>query len=118
MHLWQMRQAIWSKSVRWNDETADWERKLHEALGSPAPLDVVPELYRPPIAREDLPQNADEYGVYRTRIGDVIVRYVESNFTVQVTVEGDLPADAVETIRSDLIRKLEALEQSPIASRD
>jgi hypothetical protein len=118
MHLWQMRQAVWSKSVRWDDDAAEWERKLNEALGSPPRLDLVPELYRPPIAHEALPANSEEYGVYRIRIGGVIVRYVESTFSLQVTVQGDLPTDAVEAIRSDLSEKLEALEKTPIALRD
>jgi hypothetical protein len=35
--------------------------------------------------------------------------------SAQVAVEGDLPAEGIEQIRRDLIEKLQALEQAPIA---
>jgi len=48
----------------------------------------------------------------------VLVRYVEGTFGIQVTVEGDLPADCIELIRRDLVLKLQALEQSHIGYRE
>ena len=115
-HLWSIRHVSWSKRVGF-DDAQEWERKLEAELGSPARLDIVPLLYRPGIAHEVLPEDPDKNGVYCVRIDGVVVRYVEEMFGVQVTVEGELPADAVAQIRDDLIQKLEALEQSPIAYR-
>ena len=77
----------------------------------------MPVLYQPGIPHEVLSKDPDKYGVYRIRIDDVVVRYVEDTHSVQVTVEGDLPAEAIEHIRDDLIEKLEVLEQSPIEHR-
>jgi hypothetical protein len=111
-----MRQALWSKRVGW-DDVEEWKRKLQAELGSPARLDLVPVLYRPGVAHEELPEDPDEYGIYRIRIAAVMVRYVENMFRVQVTVEGELPTDAVVQMRDDLIEKLEALEQAPITYR-
>jgi hypothetical protein len=116
LHLWEIGQAAWSKKVGW-DDAEEQARKLQAELGSPAKLELLPLLYRPEVAHEELPENDEEYKVHRIRIGSVVVRYVEDMFRVQVTVEGDLPTDGVEQIREDLIGKLRALEQAPIASR-
>jgi hypothetical protein len=116
IHLWEMRQVLWSKEVGWDDQ-AQWESKLQAELGSPARLDIVPVLYQPGIPHEVLPKDPDKYGVYRVRIDNVVVRYMEDTHSVQVTVEGELPAEVIEHIRDDLIEKLEVLEQSPIEYR-
>lgn len=118
LHLWSMRQALWSKSVGWNADAAQWAQKLEAELGSPAILDLVPTLYRPALAHEALPAQEEEYGVYRVRIGGTIVRFVEDSWGLQVTVEGDLPTEVVEQLRRELMQKLGALEQVPVAYRD
>lgn len=116
LHLWEMGQALWSKEVGW-DDAQEQMQNLQVKLGSPPRLDILPLLYRPEVSHEELPNNPDEYGVHRIRAGGIVVRYVEDMFSVQVTVEGDLPADGIEQIRRDLIGKLQALEQAPIVSR-
>jgi hypothetical protein len=65
-----------------------------------------------------VPANEDEYQVHRIRVDGVVVRYVEESYTVQVTVEGELPAEVVEQLRRELAHALEALEHTPIESRD
>jgi hypothetical protein len=118
LHLWSMRQALWSKSVGWNADAAQWVQKLEAELGSPAKLDLVPTLYQPALAHEALPEQEGEYGVYRVRVGEVVVRFVEGSFELQVTVEGDLPPEALEQMRRELVEKLATLEQVPVAYRD
>lgn len=115
-HLWSMRQTLWSKKVGW-DDAAEWEQKLQAELGSPPRLDIVPTLYAPSIRYEALPENDEEHNVYRIRIDGVTVRYVEDMYSIQVTAEGELPSDAVQQLRDDLMKKLEALEQAPVACR-
>ena len=99
------------------DDAEEWERKLQAELGSPAKLDILPLPYRPEVAHEELPEEPEGDGVHGIRIGGVVVRYVEGMFSVQVTVEGDLPADGLEQIKKDLVGKLQVLEQAPIAYR-
>jgi len=117
LHLWEMRQALWSKSVGWDDFEPTVER-LRRDLGDTPRLDILPELYRPKLAHAVLPDDEAEHQTHRIRIGGVVVRYVEDSFTIQVTVEGELSADDVARLRSDIAAKLEALEQAPIAYRD
>jgi len=47
----------------------------------------------------------------------VIVRYVESNFNVKVTIEGELSPNIVEQLRDDVLKKFAALEGVPIVCR-
>jgi hypothetical protein len=115
-HLWSMRQALWSQRSR-RDDPQKWLHKLQAELGSPAQLDLVPVLYRPPVAHEVVPEDPEEYAVYRIRIDAVVVRFVEDGYSVQVTIEGELPAEVIEQIRNDLTTKLQALEQSPVEYR-
>jgi hypothetical protein len=64
-----------------------------------------------------MPENDDEYGVYRIRIDTVTVRYVEDSFAIQVTAEGLLPSEVIGRLQNDLVAKLEALEQAPVVCR-
>jgi len=116
-HLWTMRQALSSTSARLHDYVKKCEQQLQSELGAPARLDVVPNLNRPEVPHEELPQNEKEYKVHRIRIDGVTVRYVEDSYGIQVTAEGELPTDVVEQLRADLVQKLETLEQTPIEFR-
>jgi hypothetical protein len=111
-----MGQALWSKEVGW-DDAKELEQELCAELGSAPRLDIFPMLYRPKIAHEELSQDPEEHRVYRIQVGTVIVRYVQDDYGVQVTAEGELPTGVLEQLRDDLIEKLEALEQSRIGWR-
>jgi len=42
------------------------------------------------------------------------VRYVEGNHDVRLMVEGELPSETVERLRTDLLNKLQAIENASI----
>jgi hypothetical protein len=108
-----MRTALFDRKMGWQDGNA-LERLLQGQLGSPLQLDLLALLYTPSIAHEAVPQNEDEFRIYRIRIAGVVVRYVEESYTVQVTIEGELPTAIVGSLQEDLTRKLALLEQSPM----
>ena len=114
LHLWLMEQALFSKKVGWDDYDSQ-VAALTQQLGGPALLDLVPELYRPSVPHEVV---REDHRVRRIRVGDVIVRYVEDSFHIQVTIEGELPAEYVEQLRLDLVGKLGELERTTIVSRE
>jgi hypothetical protein len=118
LHLWEMRTLMWNKSAGWDADGAEGARKLEAALGAPPKLELVPTLFRPALAHEVLPEGEDEHRVSRVRIGGVVVRFVEDWRGLQMTVEGDLPAEAVEQLRNELTEKLAALEQVPVSHRE
>ena len=116
-HVFEMRQVLWSRQMRW-DGLESQESRLRDELGALPDLELIPSLYRPPVAHEVLPQKEDEYSVHRIRVEGTVVRYVEEGYTVQATVEGKLEPEIVEQLRRDLTRKLETLEQTTMACRD
>jgi hypothetical protein len=116
-HLFELRQALWEREMKW-DGRDSFQVQLQTELGGPPRLDLIPSLYRPSIPHDLLPAIEDEYRVHRIRVDGVVVRYVEDSSTVQVTVEGELPAEVVEQIRQELTGALETLEQSPIVHKE
>ncbi|RAZ91156.1 hypothetical protein DPM33_07475 [Mesorhizobium hawassense] len=61
-----------------------------------------------------MPEIVDEHRVHRVCVEGVTVRYVEGRGDIKLTVEGVLPSQTVETIRLDLLAKLQAVENAPI----
>lgn len=117
IHLWELRQVSFSRKMGWDDDESRAE-KLEKALGGPIRLDVVAELFCPPLEHETLPKNQNEYGVTRISIGCVVVRYVEDSFSIQVTVEGALDSGSIATVQKDLVEKLEAIEMTSVSCHD
>lgn len=111
-HLWRMRQAVFSRNAGLDDPYRESIRQLAEEIGMEPDIDLVKGLYSPDIAHRRLPQQ--EHNVFRISIEGVTVRYVEDFYTVQVTVEGSLPDEVIETIRSDLLGKFSLLENSAV----
>lgn len=112
-HLWELRQLEWARTVKWHDRE-EQEQKLSARLGGEPRLDVLPQLYRPPIDHEVLPQLEDEYGVYRIRAGGIVIRFVEDMHCIQVTFEGGVQPDVIESVRAHVCKSLESLERAPV----
>ena len=109
-HLWEIQQAVWSRSVGWNKELQEQLEQLEAELGKRPDLDLVGNLFRPPIPHDSLPQAEDEYNVFRIKICGVVIRYVIEMHSIQLTVEGELDEGSVDAVTSDLVRKISALE--------
>lgn len=112
-HLWEMRQLLWSREVRWHD-TEEQAKKLTEALDALPDLDLLTTLYAPDIATEIIGKDPEEYDTYRIRIDDVIVRYTEDRLAIQVTVEGIVSSNILDQLKRDVVQKLSVLENTPI----
>jgi hypothetical protein len=110
-HLWEMRRYKWSKEMSWHD-MREREDELLKALGALPDLAWLSALYETDIATQSLGEDEEQYGIYRIRIGDVIVRYKEDRFIIQVTVEAELPENIVEQLQRDLLDKLSLLERA------
>jgi len=93
------------------------ERELKKELGAIPDLTLFERLYAPPVAAEIIGDDEGEYGVHRIRIGDVVVRYVQDSYSIQVTVEGELPESSLEQLKKDITDKLATLERTKIMCR-
>jgi hypothetical protein len=87
---------------------------LESKLGTLPDTQLIESLYAPDVATEVIGEDKEEYRTYRIRVGDVIVRYVEELYAVQVTIEGELSKDIVEQLKNDIMQKFAALERTPI----
>jgi len=109
-HLWNIRQALFDRNMNWDDTYLETVKSLTKEIGKEPEIDLIKDLYRPDVPHSQMPQ--EEYNVFRIKIDGVIVRYVENLYAVQVTVEGNLPEEIVDSIKSDLYEKFSMLENS------
>ena len=84
--------------------------RCEKRYGRLPPLDRVSKLYRPSLAHKPLPDEEDDPGCHRIRIGNVTVRYLEDYLCVRLRVEGELDAESVELLKTELRDHLEAIE--------
>ena len=111
-HLWEIQQAVWSRSVGWRKELREQMEQLEVELEARPDLDLVESLFRPPVPHEAMSQVGDEYNVSRIKIGEVVIRYVVEIHSIQLTMEGDLDQRSVDAVTSDLVSKLSVLENT------
>ncbi|PCC71559.1 hypothetical protein SAMN02745121_01104 [Nannocystis exedens] len=111
-HLWDLQQACWYRRVGWADQLAQELEKLTQELGAPPDLDLAERLFRPSVAHEALADEDDSYDTTRITVDGVVVRFVRDGFSLQMTVEGDLPESTVDAIAEELREKLSTLEQT------
>jgi hypothetical protein len=90
---------------RLNDE-------LIQELGGAPDYQLLKTLYRPDIPHQPLPQREEEHNIHRLEVQGTVVRYVQSMWHVQVTVEGDLPAATIAALQADLVNKVTRLENT------
>lgn len=108
--LWEIRQALWSFNVGWKEDYEESLLRLEDELGMIPDVKSVESLYRPAIVHEPLPDQEEEYDIYRIIVEKTVVRYVEDSHCVQITVEGELPELTVRHLVEDVREKLSKLE--------
>lgn len=113
-HLWQYGQELWKK--RFPNFATEIQSladvSLEQELGCQPNLDLFESLYKPEVPHETIPDVEGEYRVLRIRVEGVVVRYVESGYAVQCTVEGELTDSIVKLLKHDLLDKFAKLENS------
>lgn len=111
-HVWEIEQATWAQSFKWEKEFKEQMEQLTQKLGVQPRLDLAANLYHPGVQHEQLPKVEDEFGVKRIKVDGVVVRYVEKRHHIQVTVEGILPQPTIDALVADLVEKLTILENA------
>lgn len=113
-HLYWLRDHIWARASNRPDRFADRRAERLRGLGPAPRLDLLKTLYSPDILHSQLPEIEGEYRIHRLSIDGVTVRYVEGDYDVTLTVEGNLPKEIVDLLRADLLGKLGAIENTQI----
>lgn len=74
---------------------------------------LVDSLFDPPVDHLGLVRReSDRFHVFRIQIGDVVVRYIENHWSIEMIVEGPLPTTTVDALILDLCTKLGRLENT------
>lgn len=107
--LWELRQALWNQEHNWKTELSNDIKKLKDKLGYEPDLSSIKSLYQPSINFKKLPEVEGEYNQFKILINDVVVRYKEESWDIQVCVEGYLVPEIIESLKNDLLIKLNAL---------
>lgn len=111
-HLWKVRQL--NSTVPTSN--TEIKQRLIDELGYLPSSEALQALYRPNVANEVLPGEDEFSSTHRIRVGNVIIRYVEDWFAIQLIIEGELLDETIDALRQDLIGKLSALERTRIHS--
>ena len=123
-HLFEMRNLVFERKIAERDKKYEKryvaaKKELKKKLGSFPDLTLLEMLYKPDIATEVVSENIleddeEDFNTHRIRVDGVTVRYVEDMYEILLTVEGDLPQEVIEVLKTDVVDKLAALERSPI----
>lgn len=116
--LSEIRQALWSRGVRWDEAYQKDMARLVKQLGNAPDIDAVEAVYRPSVPHDYLEEDEENYGTYRIVVNGVTVRFVESYFAVQMTIEGSIPEATAETLLKDVCCNLCQLEGADYAAEE
>jgi hypothetical protein len=116
-HLFEIHEALWSRDYEPAQKFEDIMKELTETLGRRPDFDTFTKLYRPGVPHEVVPEVEEEFNVFRIKVDGVVARYVQSTFSIQLTVEGDLPEEILDLLTKDLVETLATLENTSCVKR-
>lgn len=87
---------------------------LEKTLGFAPDTQLLSELYTPPCAHEAFPNPEEEFNIFRIKIHETTIRYIEDYRCIRIIVEGnELDSSTLTALTSDIVDKLTRLERSP-----
>ena len=92
-------------------------KKVEQILGNVPDFEVLDRLCHPSVSHVPMEDREDEYKVTRIQMDDVLVRYVQDSWSIQLTVEGTLPPELFDVLVEDARGKLALLENSDFEAR-
>lgn len=132
-HLWNYQTALWDRDFGLSRKVSgfmnsaapsldpDVVREIAESsgvnalereIGRAPDMELFARRFRPSIPHLVLPEREGEHEVYRNEVAGVVVRYVNDGRSVQMTVEGELPAPVVEQLARELQAAMAGLENA------
>lgn len=112
LHLWQY--STHQLSLEHPEIGLNGGMDLSEELGADPDMESYRSLFTPPLAHSPVGQSADgeDWKTHRICIDEIIVRYNDEMTFVNVTIEGELPTAAIQSLAEDLRSKLARVENS------
>ncbi|OOG42895.1 ankyrin repeat domain-containing protein [Polaromonas sp. A23] len=109
-HLWQIRQALWTRNANWKEDFQNDMRRLSESLGHEPDLDAVASIYRVDGLTSNAPIKNGEDKILKVYVDGVAIRMKENHWLVQVMVEGELPEAKLKAFKEGVLANLTRLE--------
>lgn len=109
-HLWQMRQALWTRNANWKEEFQRDMQRLTESLGHEPDLDLIESIYQVDGLTSDCPKGKAKGKVLQVYVDGVSIRLKEDYWLVQVMVQGDLPELKLKAFKEGILANLARLE--------
>ena len=109
-HLWQIRQALWTRNANWKEELQNDMQRLSESLGHEPDLDAVTSIYQVDGVTSNAPPKNGEDKILKVYVDGVAIRMKEDHWLVQVMVEGELPEARLSAFKEGVLANLARLE--------
>ena len=109
-HLWQIRQALWTRNANWKEEFQKDMRRLSDSLGHEPDIDAVGSVYQVEgLTSHDAARKA-EGSIHRVCLDGVSIRVDEDHWRIHVMVEGALPDAMLTAFQLGVLANLARLE--------
>ena len=109
-HLWQIRQALWTRNAKWKDEFQKDMQRLSESLGHEPDLDAVGSIYQVRGLTSQGPTRKAEGSIHRVSVDGVVIRLEEDHWRVHAMVEGALLDATLKAFQAGVLANLARLE--------
>jgi hypothetical protein len=111
-HLYDIRQVLWNHTVNWQEYYEKSLNKLETSLGFKVDLNLIKTLYDFDLNHEKLIKDEETFNVYWIYIDGIRVRFVEEDYCLQVSIEGIIDGQILESMKDQLVNHLSELERT------
>lgn len=109
-HLWQIRQALWTRNANWKSDFRKDMQRLSESLGHEPDLDAVGSIYHVDGLTSNGPTKKTGGQIQRVYVDGVVIRMEEDSWRIHVIAEGELPDVKLKAFQQGVLANLARLE--------
>lgn len=109
-HLWQIRQALWTRNANWKEDFLKDMRRLSESLGHEPDLDAVRSIYHVDGLTSNSPTMKTEEKILKVFVDGVVIRLDEDHWRIHAMAEGELPDAKLTAFQQGVLANLVRLE--------
>ncbi len=106
-HLWEIRQALWSRDANWKEDFAKKMQELVESLGHAPDIDSLGSLYHVDGLTSHNPKDDK---ILTVHVDGVAIRMKEDHWQIHAMVEGHLQEEKLRAFQEGVLEKLAWLE--------
>ena len=110
LHLWDIRQALWYKQIKWEEDYQHQLDLLDEYFNYQPNVEDIKNLYEFSFTHQKAKQDKELHEFWYLEVDGVTVKFKEDWYCLQVTIVGDLPPEIVNTLKTELVDKLSKIQ--------